>query len=155
VTKVPIKLLFAVARSAYPNIVGGDGTVAHTLLSKLHKNGVRCEFFGMVTRQWSKIPVSYRETASTLKYRIPYPVTLAKKNFLQIFEEKMKQFRPNVVFSQLDMSKEILDLAKKYRCVRILCIHDMDHAENFRGLTKEIDLVLSVSKFAKKTIKKK
>ena len=157
--KKKIRILFAVDRGAFPYHVGGDGTVAHTLLGELSKRGIDCEFFGSRRKSEkldeSKLDVSVEYTKDSIKYNLGYTATMAKGEFLEAYREKLQSFSPDFVFSQLDKSKEILEIAHDHGARKILYIHDAFYPENFRALDGPIDIILSSSNFIRDLVRKK
>lgn len=152
---VGLRFLYAVGRPAFPFFIGGDGTIAHTILAELGQLGVDGRFIGtfgdhVVAKldRLDDLAISYDLDADSLTYRAPYRVTLAtEENFADLVEKTIVTFRPHVVFAQLNRAREILALAKKSGCRTALYVLDVDHEENFRALESDPDVVFAVSEF--------
>ena len=152
-----LRLLYAVGRPAFPFFVGGDGTIAHTMLTELTSMGVDCRFAGtfgdhVVAKlgRLDDLATPYALDDVSLRYRIPYPVMLAtEETFEGVVERTIVEFEPHVVLAQLDRAREILALAKRHGCRTVLYVLDLDHPENFRALEAEPDVVLAVSDFTR------
>jgi glycosyltransferase involved in cell wall biosynthesis len=155
--------LYAVGRPAFPFFIGGDGTIAHSILTELARSGVDCRFVGTfgdhVLAKISRLDdlaIPYALDGEALSYRLPYRVTLATdENFISLVENTIVEFEPQVVFAQLDQAKEILALAKGHGCRTALYVLDTDHEENFRALESEPDVILAVSEFVRGVLKKR
>src|SRR3979490_2137412 len=119
-----MRFLYGVGRPAFPFFIGGDGTIAHTILTELTRMGVDCRLVGtfgdhVVTklRRLDDLAIRYDHDGDSLSYCIPYRVTLATANtFASLVEKTIVEFKPHVVFAQLDQAKEILAQAKRYGC---------------------------------------
>jgi glycosyltransferase involved in cell wall biosynthesis len=152
-----LRFLYAVGRPAFPFFIGGDGTIAHTMLTELDRIGVDCRFAGtfgdhVVTRlgRLDDLAIRYELDDETLSYCAPYRVTLATdENFAGLVEKTIAEFKPHVVFAQLNEAREILALAKRYGCRTALYVLDVDHEENFLALESEPDLIFAVSDFTR------
>jgi glycosyltransferase involved in cell wall biosynthesis len=150
------RFLYAVGRPAFPFFIGGDGTIAHTILTGLAGMGADCRFIGTfgdhVLRKLGRLDdlaVPYALDDASLRYRIPYPVTLAGDDaFTNLVERTIEEFDPEVVFAQLDAAKEVIATARRYGCRSVLYVLDVDYGENFRALAAEPDVILTVSRFA-------
>ena len=66
-----------------------------------------------------------------------------------LVEKTIVEFKPHVVFAQLNQAREILALAKRYGCRTALYVLDVDHEENFLALESEPDLIFAVSDFTR------
>ena len=152
-----MRFLYGVGRPAFPFFIGGDGTLAHTMLTGLTRIGVDCRYVGTfgdhVVRKLGRLDdlaVPYALDAESLRYRLPYPVTLATdETFRSVVEQTIVEFEPHVVFSQLDEAREILALAKRHGCRTALYVLDLEHVENFRALESEPDVLFTASQFAR------
>lgn len=154
-----MRFLYAVGRPAFPFFIGGDGTIAHTMLSELTRIGVDCRFVGTfgdhVVRKLERLD-QYRHDGDFLHYRLPYPVTLAtEEKFIGFVEQTIAEFRPDVVFSQLDWAREIVALAKRHGCGTALYVLDLDHEESFRSLESEPDIMFAVSDFTRRELRRR
>lgn len=158
-----MRFLYAVGRPAFPFFIGGDGTIAHTMLTELARGGVDCRFVGTfgdhVVRKLGRLDdlaIPYALGGESLSYCLPYPVTLAKdENFISLVESAIMEFEPHVVLAQLDHAKEILALAKRHDCRTALYVLDVDYEENFRALESEPEVILAVSEFVRGVLKKR
>lgn len=152
-----MRFLYAVGRPAFPFFIGGDGTIAHTILTGLAAKGVDCRFIGTFgdyvlpkLGRLDDLAVPYALDEESLRYRIPYPVTLAGDDaFTKLVERTIEEFEPHVVFAQLDAAREVVACARRHGCRTALYVLDVDHGENFRALASEPDVVLTVSQFAR------
>lgn len=152
-----MRLLYAVGRPAFPFFIGGDGTIAHTILTGLAAMGVDCRFIGtfgdyVVPKlgRLDDLAIPYALDEESLRYRIPYPVTLAGDDaFTELVERTIEEFAPHVVLTQLDGAREVVARARRYGCRSALYVLDVDYGENFRALAAEPDVVLTVSRFAR------
>jgi len=152
-----MRFLYAVGRPAFPFFIGGDGTIAHTMLTELDRIGVDCWFAGTfgdyVVRKLGRLDglaIPYVIDAASLSYGAPYRVTLAPdEQFADLVEKTIVEYRPDVVFAQLDQAREVLTLAKRHGCRTALYVLDVDHKENFRALESEPDLIFAVSEFTR------
>lgn len=155
--KGAVRFLYGVGRPAFPFFIGGDGTIAHTMLTELTGMGVDCRFVGtfgdhVVTKlgRLDDLAIPYALDGDSLSYCIPYRVTLATgSTFTSLVEKTILEFEPHVVFAQLNQAREILALAKRYGCRTALYVLDVDHEENFRALESEPDVIFAVSNFAR------
>lgn len=144
-------------RPAFPFFIGGDGTIAHTMLTEFTRIGVDCRFVGTfgdhVVRKLGRLDdlaIPYDQDGESLSYRAPYRVTLATdENFASLVEKTIAEFRPHVVFAQLNQAREILALAKRYGCRTALYVLDVDHEENFLALESKPDVMFAVSDFTR------
>ena len=158
-----VRFLYGVGRPAFPFFIGGDGTIAHTLLTGLAGMGVDCRFVGtfgdhVVTKlgRLDDLAVPYALDGESLGYCIPYRVTLATdRTFAALVERTIVEFGPHVVFAQLNQAREILALAKRYGCRTALYVLDVHHEENFRALASEPDVIFSVSSFARGELRRR
>jgi len=150
-------LLYAVGRPAFPFFIGGDGTIAHTILTGLTAMGADCRYIGTfgdyVVRKLGRLDelaVPYALDGGSLRYRLPYPVTLAyDEAFTELVEQMIEAFEPDVVLTQLDAAREVVAIARRRGCKTALYVLDVDYAENFRALGSDPDVVLTVSRFAR------
>lgn len=158
-----MRFLYAVGRPAFPFFVGGDGTIAHDLLSGLYRRGVDCRFAGAfgdyVVRKIERLDelsIRYDLEAESLRYDAPYPVTLAlDDDFPALVEQTLTEYRPHVVLTQLEQAREVLALAKRHGCRTALYVLDVEHVENFRALEAEPDVVLAVSEFTRGELRRR
>lgn len=156
-----MRFLYAVGRPSFPFFIGGDGTIAHTILTEFDRIGVDCRFVGtfgdhVVAKIGRLGDISYIFDGDSLTYRLPYRVALAREeNFLSLVESSIVEFEPHVVFAQLDQAKEILALAKRHDCRTALYVLDADHEENFRALESEPEIILAVSEFVRGVLRKR
>lgn len=152
-----MRFLYGVGRPAFPFFIGGDGTIAHTMLTELDRIGVDCRFVGTfgdhVVRRLGRLDdlaIPYRRDDGFLTYRAPYRVTLAtEENFAGLVETAIAEFEPDVVFAQLDRSREILAQAKRNGCRTALYVLDLDNDQNFLALESEPDVIFAVSEFTR------
>jgi glycosyltransferase involved in cell wall biosynthesis len=155
------RFLYAAGRPAFPFFIGGDGTIAHTLLTELGQSGLDCRFVGtfgehVVTKlgRLDDLAIPYARDGDSLSYCAPYRVTLAPDgHFLSLVEKTIEAFDPHVVFAQLDQAREILALAKRHGCRTALYVLDVDHEENFRALASQPDVIFSVSDFVRRELR--
>jgi glycosyltransferase involved in cell wall biosynthesis len=160
---VTARFLYGVARPAFPFFIGGDGTIAHTMLTELTRIGVDCRFIGTfgdhVVKKLGRLDdlaIEYSLDGESLRYCIPYPVTLATDStFESLVEKTIVEFEPQVVFAQLDQATEILALAKLHNCRTALYVLDADYGENFRALESEPDVIFAVSAFVRGELSKR
>lgn len=158
-----MRFLYGVGRPAFPFFIGGDGTIAHTMLTELARMGVDCRFVGtfgdhVVTKlgRLDDLAVPYALDGESLDYCIPYRVTLATDDtFASLVERTIAEFQPHVVFAQLDQAREILALAKRYGCRTALYVLDVDYEENFLALESEPDVIFAVSAFARDELRRR
>lgn len=156
-----MRFLYGVGRPAFPFFIGGDGTIAHTMLTELDRVGVDCRFVGTfgdhVVRKLGRLDdlaVPYALDDVSLRYRIPYPVALATdETFADLLERTVAEFEPDVVFAQLNEAREILALAKRHGCRTALYVLDVEHETNFLALESEPDVIFAVSDFARGELK--
>jgi glycosyltransferase involved in cell wall biosynthesis len=152
-----LRLLYAVGRPAFPFFIGGDGTIAHTILTGLTASGLDCRYIGTfgdyVVKKLARLDelaIAYALDDASLRYRVPYPVTLANDDaFTKLVEQAIEAFEPDVVLTQLDAATEVVAIARRHGCKTALYVLDVEYAENFRALAAEPDLVLTVSRFAR------
>lgn len=152
-----MRFLYGVGRPAFPFFIGGDGTIAHTMLTELDRIGVDCRFVGtfgdhVVTKlgRLDDLAIPYELDVESLSYCIPYSVTLATdKTFTTLVERTIVEFKPHVLFAQLNEAREILALAKRNGCRTALYVLDVDHEENFLALESEPDVIFTVSEFTR------
>lgn len=152
-----MRLLYAVGRPAFPFFIGGDGTIAHTILTGLGAMGVDCRYVGTfgdyVVRKLARLDelaVPYALDGESLRYRIPYPVTLWPDDaFMNLVARTIEELEPDVVLAQLDAAREVVTCARRAGCRTALYVLDVDHEENFRALAAESDVVLTVSRFVR------
>ncbi|HYH08325.1 MAG TPA: glycosyltransferase [Thermoanaerobaculia bacterium] len=152
-----MRFLYAVGRPAFPFFIGGDGTIAHTILTGLAAAGVDCRYIGTfgdyVVKKLARLDelaIPYALDDESLRYRIPYAVTLAHDDaFTKLVEQTIETFEPDVVLTQLDAATEVVAIARRRGCKTSLYVLDVDYAENFRALAAEPDVVLTVSRFAR------
>jgi len=154
-----VRFLYAAGRPAFPFFIGGDGTIAHTMLSELERIGVDCRFVGTfgdhVVRKLERLD-RYQLNGDFLHYCAPYPVTLAtEERFSGLVETTLAEFRPDVVFAQLEWAREILALAKRHGCGTALYVLDVEHVENFRALEAEPDVIFAVSDFTRRELSRR
>jgi len=127
------------------------------MLTELDRIGVDCRFAGtfgdyVVTKlgRLDDLAIRYELDEETLSYCAPYRVTLAKdENFASLVEKTIAEFKPDVVFAQLNEAREILALAKRYGCRTALYVLDVEHETNFLALESEPDLIFAVSEFTR------
>ncbi|HUP62198.1 MAG TPA: glycosyltransferase [Thermoanaerobaculia bacterium] len=158
-----MKFLYGVGRPAFPFFIGGDGTIAHTLLTELTRAGVDCRFVGtfgdhVVTKlgRLDDLALPYDRSGESLGYSLPYRVTLAtEEKFAGLVEKTIETFKPHVVFAQLNQAREILALAKRYGCRTALYVLDVDHEENFLALESEPEFIFAVSDFTRGELRKR
>lgn len=155
-----MRFLYAVGRPAFPFFIGGDGTIAHTMLTELDRLGVDCLYAGTfgdyVVRKIERLDEPYVLNAESLSYRVPYRVTLAPdEQFADLVEKTLAEFRPDVVFTQLDQAREVIALAKRHGCRTALYVLDVEHKENFRALEAEPDLIFAVSEFTRNELRRR
>ena len=158
-----MRFLYGVGRPAFPFFIGGDGTIAHTMLAELDRIGVDCRFVGTfgdyVVRKLGRLEdlaIRYDHDGESLGYCVPYRVTLAtEENFASLVEKTIVEFRPHVVFAQLNQAREILALAKRNGCRTALYVLDVDHEENFLALESEPDVIFAVSDFTRGELRKR
>jgi glycosyltransferase involved in cell wall biosynthesis len=156
-------LLYAVGRPAFPFFIGGDGTIAHTILTELTRAAIDCRYLGtfgdhVVNKlpRLDELTVSYELDGNSLRYALPYPVTLASEAmFSDVVDKTIAELRPDIVLSQLDWSCEILAAAKRYGCRTALYVLDVDNAENFRALEAGVDVILAVSEFVRRELRRR
>lgn len=152
-----MRFLYAAGRPAFPFFIGGDGTIAHTVLAGLTGMGVDCRYIGTfgdyVVRKLGRLDelaVPYALDDASLRYRIPYPVALAPDAaFTSLVERTIDEFAPDVVLAQLDAAREVVTSARRHGCRTALYVLDVDYDENFRALAAEPDVILTVSCFAR------
>ena len=158
-----MRFLYAVGRPAFPFFIGGDGTIAHTLSSELGRIGVDCRFVGTFgdyllpkLGRLDDLGIPYERDDATLRYCAPYPVTLAlDEDFASRVEQTLEEFKPHVVFAQLNQAREVLALAKRHRCRTALYVLDVEHKENFLALESEPDVIFAVSEFTRGELRKR
>jgi len=156
-----VRFLYAVGRPAFPFFIGGDGTIAHAMLTGLDHLGVDCRYVGTfgdyVVRKLARLDaIPYVLNAESLSYCAPYPVTLAlDEQFADLVEKTIAEFRPDVVFTQLDQAREVIALAKRHGCRTALYVLDLEHKENFRALEAEPDLIFAVSEFTRRELRRR
>jgi glycosyltransferase involved in cell wall biosynthesis len=158
-----MRFLYGVGRPAFPFFIGGDGTIAHTMLSELPRKGVDCRFVGTFgdhvvakLRRLDDLAIRYDHDGYSLNYCIPYRVSLATDStFASLVEKMIVDFKPHVVFAQLDQANEILALAKRHGCRTALYVLDVDYEENFLALESEPDVILTVSDFARGELRRR
>ena len=158
-----VRFLYGVGRPAFPFFIGGDGTIAHTMLTELTGMGVDCRFVGTFGEQvvakigrLDDLAIPYALDDESLSYCVPYRVTLATDGtFASLVERTIVEFEPHVVFAQLDQAKEILALAKRHDCRTALYVLDVDYEENFRALESEPEVILAVSEFVRGVLRKR
>ena len=154
-----MRILYAVRRPAYPCFVGGDGTIAHTLLKSLHQSNHCCRYLG----QWdndsrSKLMANpalsiEEENSGKLSYSIPYQVELTNDStFTEALINNIQAFKPEVIITQLNGAEFIVRTAKKNDIPVVLYFLDVCHPENFRALSAQPDLVFAVSQFVQKRL---
>lgn len=131
------------------------------MLTELDRIGVDCRFVGTfgdhVVKKLGRlddlaIPYELRheDDAEFLRYCAPYQVTLATdEHFASLVEQTIAEFKPHVVFAQLNEARQILALAKRHGCRTALYVLDVDHEENFLALESEPDLIFAVSDFTR------
>jgi glycosyltransferase involved in cell wall biosynthesis len=158
-----LRFLYGVGRPAFPFFIGGDGTIAHTMLTELDRIGIDCRFVGTfgdhVLKKLGRLDdlaIPYDHNGEFLRYCAPYRVTLAKdENFASLVEQTIAEFKPHVVFAQLNEAREILALAKRNGCRTALYVLDVDHEENFLALESEPDLIFAVSDFTRGELRRR
>ena len=154
-----MRFLYGAGRPAFPFFIGGDGTIAHTMLCELTRIGVDCRFVGTfgdhVLAKLDRLD-HYRRDGDFLHYGSSYPVTLAtEEKFIGLVETTIAEFGPDFVFAQLDWAQEILTLAKRHGCGTALYVLDLEHVENFRALKSEPDLIFAVSDFTRMELRRR
>jgi len=133
------------------------------MLTELHRIGVDCRFVGtfgehVVTKlgRLDDLAVRYDHDGESLSYCLPYRVTLVTdENFAGLVEKTIVEFKPHVVFAQLNQAREILALAKRSGCRTALYVLDVDNNENFRALESEPDVIFAVSDFTRRELSRR
>ena len=133
-----IRVLYASERPPYPFFLGGAARCAHQLLFSLHETfGVECRAIGSsdyAVTSWTFPPPSEQGalgvhdvylSGRTAAIDCGYMVEL-----FPAFDSKLAhvidEFKPDIVWSQLEGAKAVLELAERKRVQGLLYVHDAE-----------------------------
>jgi hypothetical protein len=130
-----MRLLYASERPPYPYFLGGAARCAHRLLVSLSRElGVECLSVGSADYRVTPWAVPQAEDFATLGVRsvspagevdCGYPVQVLD-DFRAALSERMRSFRPDVVWSQLEGAPAVLAMAREQGIAGLLYVHDAE-----------------------------
>ena len=141
-----MRILYASERPPYPYFLGGAARCAHRLLVSLaQEQGVECLAVGSAgygVSPWA-LPPPDEYAALGVRGMSPgglmdcgYPVQVLP-DFAAALEATVREFRPDVIWSQLEGAHEVLALAQARGVKSVLYVHDAeDNPQALRAMAE-------------------
>jgi glycosyltransferase involved in cell wall biosynthesis len=162
-----IRILYASERPPYPLFLGGAARCAHKLLHAL-TNDLGADCLAIGSSDYSAMPWTYPDKSeyqvlgvrrvaldgATGSVDCGYRIALVT-DFQNSLGRVIDEFKPDVIWAQLEGAKPILELAERKRIQGIYYVHDSEfHAAELREIGNLPSHIVCSSTFLSKKVRK-